>query len=128
MRFSSLVGVLVLSAAFVPNRVVCAAESSAGLTKEGVLKHAKKMAKQTQTLLALADLLDELTKTKGELVLKSAGKAPVTEKTFFGVEFRVPQVEFEDSVTNKVFGTEVPGRRVSVKIWLDVEVECRIDV
>lgn len=86
------------------------------------------MAKRTHGALALAELLDELTKTKGDLTLKSAGKTPVAEKTFFGVEFLVPEVEFEKSITNTVFGQAVPGRKIAVKIWIDCDVECRVDV
>jgi len=97
-------------------------------TRADALKHAKDVAKRTQGALGIVDLLNELTKAKSELTLKSAGRTPVAEKTFFGVEFLVPQVEFENSVTNSVFGIEVPGRRVSVKIWLDCDVECRVDV
>ncbi len=99
-----------------------------GPTREDALKQAKTIAGRVHGALMLAELLDELTRTRGDLTLKSAGRRAVPEKTFFGVEFLVPDVEFEDFVTNKVFGGEVPGRRVEVKIWLDCDVECRVDV
>jgi hypothetical protein len=98
------------------------------LTKETALGLARDMAKRTNTVLEMADLLDELTKTRTGIVLKSAGRTPVAEKTLFGVEFRVPEVEFEDAVTNTAFGAEIPGRRVSVKLWVDCDVECRVNV
>jgi hypothetical protein len=98
-----------------------------GLSKADVLRAATLVARRTEAVIAVADLLDELTRTKGELALKSAGRKPVVEKTYFGVEFRVPEVEFEDCFTNAVFGAEVPGRRVSVTIRVDCQVDCRVD-
>lgn len=123
-------GVLALLATLSLPTLVSAEDkiSTPGLSREDALKHAKNVAKRTQAVLSFAELVDELTKTKGELTVKSAGRTPVAEKTFFGVEFLVSGVEFEDSVTNKLFGTEVPGRRIAVKICLDCNVECRVDV
>jgi hypothetical protein len=98
-----------------------------GVTAADAARCAKAVAKRLSDVIALADLLDELTKTKGELILKSSGR-PVAERAFFGVEFLVPNVEFEDSVTNTVFGKEIPGRRVAIKICVDCDVECRVEV
>src|SRR5438067_1448017 len=63
------------------------------LAKTKAIKQAKSIAKRTSAVLEMAELLDELTKTRGDLVLKAAGRKPIAEKTFFGVEFRVPDVE-----------------------------------
>lgn len=94
-----------------------------GKTNEKALK----LVKHLSRAMDVVELLDEVTKTKGEITLKSAGK-PIAERTFFGVEFLVPNVEFEDYVTSAAFGKEIPGRRVTVTMCVDCDVECRIDL
>ncbi|MDB5306950.1 MAG: hypothetical protein JWO38_1152 [Gemmataceae bacterium] len=95
-------------------------------TKAGGLRGAKKIAGKVNPLLTVSELMDEATTTTDGVKLKSRGSTPVREKTYFGVRYTVPKVTFTDYYTNTVLGREVPGRRVTVTITVDCNVDCQV--
>jgi hypothetical protein len=128
MKYAVCLGVVALSVALAGPTNAHAQSSSALMKKTTALKFAKIAAKEVSTTIDIAEILDELTKTEGELALVSLGRNPVKKGTFIGTEFLVPQVEFEDHISNKLSGWEIPWRRVNVKICIDCDVECRVNI
>jgi hypothetical protein len=95
-------------------------------TKEGGQAGAKKLVESCIFLIKVAEKLDELTTTKDGVKLISNGSTPQRQKTYFGIKYLVPKVTISDFYTNTVLGREIPGRRVTVKITVDCDVDCRI--
>jgi hypothetical protein len=92
-----------------------------------LVKYAARLGKRAAPYLELLQLADELTTCEGGVQFHSAGK-PVLESLHLEARFRLPAVEVEDFVTNAIFATEVPGRRVSVRLRIDCVVHCSLNL
>jgi hypothetical protein len=90
-------------------------------------KQARKFAGRVAPLLDLAEFLDRVTERRGGPRARLTRRATL-KSLHLEARFHVPQVEVEDYLTNRVFGREVPGRRVAVKVRVDCEVRCSLDL
>jgi hypothetical protein len=70
--------------------------------------------------------VDELTEQQSAIREKGAG-TPHQEGTHLVFTYRVPEIELESSLTNSIWGVEIPGRTLSAAIRVDCLVHCWID-
>jgi hypothetical protein len=117
----------VLIAGLVVFLAIPAAVRSADPVEEALQQGARGLAKKAALLINLLDVLDRKTEKLGEAKLKTMGR-PTLESLHLEARFKVPEVSVDAHVTNAVGGVEVPGRRVTVRLRVDCEVRCSMNL
>ena len=82
---------------------------------------------RVQAVLKVARVLDRATETRGRTRVTAAA-LPEPVGMCLVTTFRVRKVRVENYLTNKVFGKEIPGRRVSATVTVDCLVAVSLDV
>jgi hypothetical protein len=80
-----------------------------------------------EVVTQLVELADQATTRQGGPDVK-VPRYPTLEAVQLRVVYRIARVEVADYLTNEVVGVEVPGRRITATVCIDVLVNCTLDV